>query len=303
MKRKVNLVGQNTLTVSLPSEWVKKYGIKKGDEINMSEEGRLISLVPVGASKEVKERNIEFKNIDKRFIRLTLNNLYRIGVDKLYIKFDSIKQFEYIQELTNTLFLGFEVTKKGKDYCVLENITEPHGEKYDILLRRIFLIIKESLSLVEEDFKNKEHNLFLVLTQQCNKIEQFINFCMRNTNKENPPNESSISYHFLYDLLIMQRELYHMYEFIDKNKDVKIPAELINLVNKIEKVFDNFYDCFFKKDFYMLANLNHDAQNLLYKDVYLLLISMKGKEIVIVHHLAVLIRFITLIISPTLGII
>ena len=35
MKRKVNLVGQNTLTVSLPTKWARDNGIKKGDEINI----------------------------------------------------------------------------------------------------------------------------------------------------------------------------------------------------------------------------------------------------------------------------
>ncbi|MCK5630481.1 MAG: AbrB/MazE/SpoVT family DNA-binding domain-containing protein, partial [Nanoarchaeota archaeon] len=36
MKRKVNKVGQNTLTVSLPSKWVKKLNIKPGDELELA---------------------------------------------------------------------------------------------------------------------------------------------------------------------------------------------------------------------------------------------------------------------------
>ena len=36
MKRKVNLVGSSTLTVSLPTAWAKERGIKKGDELNVS---------------------------------------------------------------------------------------------------------------------------------------------------------------------------------------------------------------------------------------------------------------------------
>ena len=42
MKRKVNRVGANTLTVSLPSKWAMKYGIKAGDEIEGNEEGKKI---------------------------------------------------------------------------------------------------------------------------------------------------------------------------------------------------------------------------------------------------------------------
>ena len=35
MKRKTVLHGQSTLTVSLPSEWVKKFNVGKGDELNL----------------------------------------------------------------------------------------------------------------------------------------------------------------------------------------------------------------------------------------------------------------------------
>ena len=39
MKRKINAVGTGTLTVSLPNKWAQKYNLKKGDELNVAEEG------------------------------------------------------------------------------------------------------------------------------------------------------------------------------------------------------------------------------------------------------------------------
>ena len=44
MKRKVNRVGQNTLTVSLPSKWVKENDVKQGDELEIIEEHNKILL-------------------------------------------------------------------------------------------------------------------------------------------------------------------------------------------------------------------------------------------------------------------
>ena len=46
MKRKIVQHGQSTLTLSLPSKWVKKNNIKKGQllDVNVSEKGLLISL-------------------------------------------------------------------------------------------------------------------------------------------------------------------------------------------------------------------------------------------------------------------
>ena len=52
MKRKINRVGPNTLTVSLPSKWAKRYGLRKGDEINLEEQTNgteyRLSAVPFG---------------------------------------------------------------------------------------------------------------------------------------------------------------------------------------------------------------------------------------------------------------
>ena len=45
MKRKVNLVGQNTLTVSLPTKWAQEHGIKKGIEVELLEDKDRKSVV------------------------------------------------------------------------------------------------------------------------------------------------------------------------------------------------------------------------------------------------------------------
>ena len=46
MRRKVIKQGPSTLMVSLPSKWVKNKNIKRGDEINLFEQGEdiIISL-------------------------------------------------------------------------------------------------------------------------------------------------------------------------------------------------------------------------------------------------------------------
>ena len=35
MQRKVNQIGPSTLMVSLPSKWVKRYNVKKGDSLEL----------------------------------------------------------------------------------------------------------------------------------------------------------------------------------------------------------------------------------------------------------------------------
>ena len=67
MKRKVNRVGQNTLTVSLPSKWARKYNIKAGDEIVVPRktEHRLSSTGKIGRILEVSFGHFDEKDIER----------------------------------------------------------------------------------------------------------------------------------------------------------------------------------------------------------------------------------------------
>jgi len=284
------------------SKWVKDHAINKGDEIELVSHGKSIMIMPKSFLKAIEEKSIRIETPDEQFIRHLLNNLYRVGFDKLNVKFDTIKQFEVIQELTNTHFLGFEVTKKEKNSCVVENITEPHEEKYEVLLRRIFLIIKESLQTIIYDLKNNKYELLSFLKQQYGKINQFSNFCMRCLAKNSSKSDSNIEYLFVYELLILEAELKHMYEFLDNNKDTKISKKTIMFVERMHELFDEFYNLFFKKDINKISSLNKELKNLLYKNAYSLLSSAKGKEAVVIYHLSAFTRFMILLISPTLGI-
>ena len=53
MKRKLVQQGAATMMVSLPSKWIKKFGLKKGDEIDLEEKGSIINIYP----ELKKERN------------------------------------------------------------------------------------------------------------------------------------------------------------------------------------------------------------------------------------------------------
>ncbi|HZX45087.1 MAG TPA: hypothetical protein VFF28_05390 [Candidatus Nanoarchaeia archaeon] len=236
---------------------------------------------------------------DEQFTRLILNNLYRLGTDKINIQVNNIRELEAIHRLTTNNFLGFEITKESKDHCSIESVTEPHDEKYEILLRRIFLIIKDCLGMIEEDFRKRDFALNSIIERQFFKVEQFANFCMRTAIK-NSGNKSSMQYLFVYDLLVMQGELKHMYEFIGQ-KGSTVNPKTMQLVKKIKSLFDKLYHIYFGEGFSQLPELNKELKGLLNADIYSLLPLLRGKEVVIVYHLAVFLRLLTLIISPAIA--
>ena len=44
MKRRIVKQGAATMTISLPAPWIKKFGLKEGDELNIEEKGKLIEI-------------------------------------------------------------------------------------------------------------------------------------------------------------------------------------------------------------------------------------------------------------------
>ncbi|GAI31670.1 unnamed protein product, partial [marine sediment metagenome] len=87
MKRKIIKQGHNTLTVTLPSEWVKKLNLKGGDEIDVYEKESSLILNGYGKAKE-KSAVI---NIDKFTVPLLwrfFQGAYRAGCDEIKIVFD-----------------------------------------------------------------------------------------------------------------------------------------------------------------------------------------------------------------------
>ena len=79
MKRKINRVGQNTLTVSLPTKWVKKIGIKQGDELDIFEEGRNLTIGVGNKRKKINWNRIRtaIRNGNKRKERLVCDRWRR----------------------------------------------------------------------------------------------------------------------------------------------------------------------------------------------------------------------------------
>lgn len=297
MKRKVNRVGTSTLTVSLPSKWVKKYGVNVGDEIDVSEQDACLVVNTKKTRKFSKKIDLNLTSFNDRLIKLALNNLYREGFDQLNIKFDSSKIYKTLYKYCNNL-IGFEIIKKSGNFCVIESVIQPDAEKFDSILRRSFLIIKEGLEVIQNDLKDEKFENLSLIMQYSAKASQYINFCMRNVynhskyeKKERPINL------MLFTLINIKATNRRIYEFLDK-KHFKIQKDTLLVVEKIIKNFNIYYNLFYKKETEKLIQLN-DKLNSLLKEFYDLSSKKKGDEAILINLFSQMVRLMVLLISPT----
>ncbi len=161
--RKVQKVGYSSLSVSLPSDWVKETGLKRGDTVFWDEEeGGALKLFPsklVKAKEEVKEYicNCDLCDDPKMLERIIVGS-YILGRDVFSIISSERIRSEHIEEIRGIMrkLVGLGIVEETPDRITLQCSVDPRKFQVDMLLRRLSVIsltiVKESVqALVDSD--------------------------------------------------------------------------------------------------------------------------------------------------------
>lgn len=181
MKRKINLVGTGTLTVSLPASWVKRNKLEKGDEVEvMDDQNRLIiatEKVPEKGEITVDMRGVKEEYFSRRIFLIP----YTRGYNRIKILFDKPWMFQRIEENRDRV-AGFEIVEQGEGYCVLENILTPNEEEFDKVYQRLYGLIVNMNKLYEEGIKRGDDNAYRNIIHAEKITNTLDQFCRRLLN-------------------------------------------------------------------------------------------------------------------------
>jgi len=86
--RKVQRLGQSSLIVTLPKNWVKRVGLKPGDIVYIEDEGDSLRIKPARPSTEDRRTTIDSSELGKLGIGIgqLLSCLYLLGFDQVRIE-------------------------------------------------------------------------------------------------------------------------------------------------------------------------------------------------------------------------
>jgi len=286
MERRLIPQGQGGFTIYLPKKWVEKKALKAGDTVNITEtDTALIVGSPV---KERKEITLIITSDNKKDLRHLLTHIYRRGFDVINVKNLTPQLLKDVRKEVRDVLLGFEVTEKNDEYVKIENISEPTEQKYDILIRRIFLIIKET----------QQQTNFKEIDELRNNIDKYILFCRRLLTKEKYERNIALEWEMLTFLMHFQHGYYYLHKYAKENK-VKFNKDINDLLKELEKYFDHYYNAYFKKDIKHIHKLwSHQPQ---YAACYKALEKSKGKQTIILSHIREIFRLIQIGASPILS--
>jgi len=249
VKRKVSLIGPSTLMVSLPSRWVKEFGVKKGDEIEITENGSNL-LLESQRLKKGEALKINLTGLNANLIYYTIYSAYRGGSEEIELVFDEERvvnkntgEKEMVLDLISSAvdnLVGMEIMTQRKNYVQIKEISKVNREEFSNALMRIFITLVNTSEDMVDAMKSKDGVILEKIKKMSDKkINKLCDFCARIINKggvvEN--NKSPIYYNIISTLEELGDGLENLCEIGLKDfgilKEIKKVNELLEVLYRL----------------------------------------------------------------------
>ncbi len=318
MRRKIIKQGHNTLTITLPSEWTRKFNLQAGSEIELieRENGLFLSTEKNGDSKraEFDITGMDIPTIWKYFMAV-----YREGYDEVRVKFppniklDNPYKFfthhkldiKYGKERDkstvlsalqgfSTRFIGYEIVEHGKDYVIVRDMGELTSKQFDNSLRKVFLLLQE---MSEETLEAIEKSNPAILTQIHDvdvNLDKFHDYCIRILNKtaNKEPRQSELLFATLYLLEMIGDEFKNISNHIVRDFPKSKLSNIKELAKTIKEQMEVYCDLFYKFNKFKINKISDLDKQLSFKVLPIIYNKSTDKEKEIYHHLRIISKYI-----------
>jgi len=286
MRRRIILQGNRSFTLTLPIDWIRKYNLKTGDDVDVSETDEGLSVVS-SVKKKKKEISFEVPDGYIKNVKYLLRQLYRQGYDRIVLKYRNEEDFDVISSVAEG-FVGLEVIDKKDNQCTIEVVVDTTEDKFEIFFRKLFQIIVESFSMI------KEGQSLAVVYQ---KFASYQDFCKRYVANLKRGFVDYEFYSLLSYLINIEADLNKLADF-----SKKLSADAGKNCDKMAVLFGDMEKAFFSNDFDKLALLNKDIHGLFDK-IFEKLSKTDSKHFPVLHYQLEVLRMMYGAVSPLIGIV
>jgi len=249
MKRKINLVGNNTLTVSLPSQWAKEKGLKKGDEIDVCLGDSSLILSLAGQKQKEKEINLDISNFSKHMLCRHLEVLYMIGYGKIILTYtvqeilaDKEKKKVNVKNLIKHLsnrFIGMEIVSQGKNMTELRCFLLDEEKDLQKIEKRIFFLLKDTFDEFLDCLDGRHHEFLPNVHDYHENVSKFITYYLRVLDQSNTSENEKKQLHTLHLIIDKLMDKFrHINEMIHRHGCTERVRK--HLKNIFELVYEQF---------------------------------------------------------------
>ena len=248
MKRSVILMGGKTYVLSLPSQWIKKYSIQKGEELDLEEKDNSI-IVRTEKNPEIKEVELNFSSLDIMLGR-AVGALYKAGYSRAKIHYETKQQLQKIEETLQRTLIGFAITKQEKNYIIIESLAEIKAEEFDASLKRMFYSLESMHEELLSALASFDHKALQAVIEKDGQINRLADFCRRvvNSGQTQFLVKPGVLY-YVVEQLERIGDLYKETAGLALEKKVQMNASLLKLFKEIQALFVEYRILFYNFQF------------------------------------------------------
>lgn len=282
MRRKVVKHGTATLTISLPSKWVKRFGVKAGDELDVVENNQILTIsTDKNAALDKTEIDLDKLGL---FNKNFLSNIYQMGYDEVKITYDSVDTYqEIVNRLSNCI--GFEIINQGERYCEIKSIAEISHTEFDKVLSRTFLILLSMSRDCLEAIRGKQFSRLAEIRAMEAVNNKLTDYCRRILNKKGykDPKKTTALYSVVHDLEKIADDYKHICDLL-KHRTKPVSKDIIGLFEDVHEFLDTFYHLYYKFDMSRTRHLFDHGKTII-DNGYAMMAKRTHEETLLIHHL------------------
>jgi len=255
MRRKVVEQGHNTLTVSLPKKWCDNHDLKGGEEVDVSEKGTCL-LVSKESFSGTGKVSVDVTGLDRSTIMLLIQSLYTYGYDSIEIKSSDSKTKWHWGDKERSLasvinksvsrLIGAELIKSSRGAYKIQVIASELKESFDIVMKRIFLIVQELFETFLERYRKNDVHVIEQIELQYMQLRRFMNYILRLLDKFG--HEDATKTTFYFGIIKSISRIVESLKNISgpPEKPMIISKKACDLIEEVKEEFDMYYNLFYK---------------------------------------------------------
>ena len=234
------------MMVSLPAKWARKYGLQKGQELDLEEDGPRLVLEAEG-KRETESLRLKIDD-PKKFMTRTIQVPFREGYDELTVEFSDVR---VVKELEKTLekLLGFEIVDQTANSCTMKSFAVMEEQDIDKLIRRLFRLILTMADDSAAALSKGETSKLRSISDIERTVERFAQFTMRliNKNMGAKPRETTFQFITVWSLEQISDNFARFCNSAAEPK-MHIKKETANIYRKIVGFYRGLYEVYYKRD-------------------------------------------------------
>lgn len=252
MKRKIIQIAGSTQLISLPRKWCIEHNIKKGEELEVDDEGDeiVISTKRIVVPSHIILSHKTLGHIHPHF----LSAAYHAGYEEVDVEYRDPKRIQEIKDRLDNC-IGYEMINQGEHICQIRAISRAESSEFDQILRKTFYLTKTMGQNTIEVLKEGNYQRFREIISLEKTCDRLTDFCIRVLNQH----EGKFKKKFLLRIIVsdVERigdELRKMAQRLEREKR-RCSKQVIDLFQEVFKEYDHIQKLFYKLDATLVGDM------------------------------------------------